>query len=158
MAAPSQAELVAQLKAVVDLAEELRDKAEEDAASIVGKIDALEQAYEGNNVGAVMSALSAVRASYSAAIGATRDLAAAHLEDWRGLITDSKSSAGDTIGLLADIYNYLHANSETFNSRNVTFGSPTAASGTGDGVMRRITADASDYPLEAVIAEVKTVT
>jgi len=59
------------------------------------------------------------------------------------------STASDSDSIFVDLFDYMHTNSQSVNSRNISFGSPSAAGGnTGDGSMVRQTVDEQDYAME----------
>jgi hypothetical protein len=57
--------------------------------------------------------------------------------------------------IMVKLRDYMHANSYSVNSRNITFGTPAAITGTGTGAIHRLTVDQDNYSLEGVFLEAK---
>lgn len=69
-----------------------------------------------------------------------------------GVAVDSDAiRAGQTPSarqLWADVFDYMHANSQSVNSRDFSFGSPSEGSNVGNGSVYRLTVDEHGYDLE----------
>lgn len=156
MASPSRAELEAQFRNIVHVMEELRELAEVDATNLVGLIDTVEQAIESDFAVGIASGMTALRNAYSATFGAAKQSLDSHFEDWRKFIVLSEASQGDTQGIITDIFNDWIRNNITINSRDFVYGTPTAASGVGDGTIARLTVDSEGFDLEGIQQDVKT--
>lgn len=104
-------------------------------------------ALKGDRSGAVFDGVALDQRS---SLGAVMDSTAAmnaHLEDLDLLVGNAASGEANRI---AQLRRYMHANSKTFLSRGITYGSPTAGgSNTGTGRIVRLVKDSLNYDLEA---------
>lgn len=154
MGSPSISENHAILKAAVDLCEELRKFASVNAANFVGKQDTLDQALEGDRTSQIAGAAQAMRGQINGALGAARALLEPIFMQYGKIIGAPES---DVQGVISRFVDYCIANSITFNSRVMSFGSVSAVgSPAGNGVIYRCTKDAYDYDIESVFADTKT--
>lgn len=155
MAAPSVAELKAQLPLVADLYKEIYRLCENDGADdIISIQDAIVQAMEGDAAAEITAGVEAIRR----AIGGARLIAgpmSGHLRDWgRFLDIPQTGSIGDIIDRMTQ---YFDDNSETVESRAFTYGAVVAGgSNVGSGTIHRVTTDALGYLIENSTPEVKT--
>lgn len=154
MGSPTIAENHAILKAAVDVCEELRKFASVNAANFVGKQDTLEQALEGDRTSQIASAAQAMRLQINGALGAARALLEPIFMQYGKIIGAPET---DVQGVISRFIDYCIANTITFKTRAMTFGSVTAVgSPAGNGVIYRCTKDAYDYDIESVFADTKT--
>jgi hypothetical protein len=73
-------------------------------------------------------------------------------------IATPNTKAGTLEQIWSDLYDYMHANTLTVESRNFTFGSVSAVTGTGNGTMIRCSVDERGYNLEGWWPDVYTAT
>lgn len=159
--APSLAEIQAQWRAGINVIEKARVFGDATLAGSGGLLDVLDQALEGEYTPA---ALSVFAESFRSIIAQAVDPAQAFnviypcLLEWGKLSGMSFGGAYTDAGsLFRAIYEYMHENSLTVESRAITYDtSATPGSGNiGNGAMSRLTKDWNDYNLEACHVETK---
>lgn len=164
---PTEAEVRAQWRAVVDVLEESRNFFDGTLAGSAGLFAALNATLEGEYTPTTIpNLLAGFRAQASSMVSA--DTARAMLEpvlyeyfnssEIRASATDTGYGSGftDLDEVWSALYDWFDANSYTVQSRNITFGSVSAAAGNvGNGSMARLTTDAKGYTREACTPEKK---
>lgn len=110
--------------------------------------DALVAAIEGEFTPSLVAAIRRARAQVHAA--ATSPDAAAAV--WAPVIADALRTAGltpqaDPVAMLADLRRYMAEAPIHIKARDITYGSPSAGSNTGNGSLLRCTVDKFGYPL-----------
>lgn len=151
MASPTFAELGTQTTNAVRLLDDLLT-----APAFVTNLDTLTQDMEGDYAEEILAAAKSIRAAYAGALGASR--ASALL--WPimkafGKVIGSPSTSAARI--FRDLFDYMAANAQRVESRNITFGSVAAGgSNAGNGTVYRLTTDKDSYAIEAVHLDVVT--
>jgi hypothetical protein len=153
MATPTEAEIQTQISKVVDLLEETKKFGADNAENYLALEDAVVQNLEGDYSDQVLAALAGLRASLAGTL--TSGTAAAILTPLFLSYAKVRSIPYRTI---PEIFRELHddfvANSKTVNSREITFAS-MSYSGTGNGVLNRLTEDKDGFDIENATAEAK---
>jgi len=163
---PSNAELQAQWKNIVDILETARVHADGTQFGAGGNVDVLIQSLEGEYTPeAVTAALSRLRANYAALVdpGTAAEFLTPILYDY-GQILAAEASLGfgsayrNPQDLARALYEYFVAKSYTVQSRDITFDTTATAGGSnvGNGAMSRLTVDENGFDLEACHVEKKT--
>lgn len=159
---PTESELVAQLVATVDVLDTLRNLFDGTMAGGGGKLDTLVQALEGEYTPTGLSAFANVtRAGMSDLVTPARASSALVpiLFDYARLISASGGFGGayrQPLDVARILYEWMHSNSDTVESRQITYGTPSAGgSNAGNGVLSRLTVDENGYALEACHVETK---
>jgi len=152
MATPTRPELVAQLKAIIHILQEVREFGNINAENWVDLEDALVQTLEGDNIDTVLNGTKSQRSSLASILVNTTPIEG-HLLDWPKFL-DKPSTAIQEI--ITDIYDDFVDNSETVLTRDITFAAAPAVVGTGTGTMVRHTVDAKGFDIEACFPEAKT--
>lgn len=172
MATPTEAEVQAQLRAAADLFETFRANVDGSLFNAGGKVDTLQQAAEGVYLPSMIDRLvTAYRDACSSLLsqGIARTILEPVLFEYgpilaaAGTETEGRGSAyREPRDLQRALYEWLHDNSETVQSRAITydttpttenFGKGTAI--VGNGALGRLTVDEFDYNLEACTVERK---
>lgn len=156
MPTPTEAEVQAQWKAAVDILESTRNYAD---GTLVGKLDTLEQALEGEYTPARLGLSSAqYRSQMSALLNPSRAIEFLEpvLFEYAPLIGfgGGYREAG---ALMRALYEHFHDNSYSVEERAITYDTSATAGGTnvGNGSMSRLTVDENGYNLEACHVETK---
>lgn len=161
---PTEAEIQVQLRALVDIFETARTHIDGTMAGGGGKFDTLIQALEGEYTPAELTALiQNIRANYAAIVDPATVLAGLEsiLFEYAKILAASAtdgygSGFRDSGELMSALYEWLHDNSDSVQSRAITYGTPAADGGNdGDLVFRRLTVDRNGYDLEACNVEKK---
>lgn len=154
---PTEAEVIAQWKAAVDLLENTRNYADGTVAPAAGLLDVLEQSLEGNYTpDALAGAGRRFRAGLSSLVSPARvqEFLTPLLFEYGGVIG---SGYRDTSRLMRALYEYMADGSVRVESRAITYDtSATAGAGNvGNGTMTRLTEDENGFNLEACHVETK---
>lgn len=158
MSSPTAAEIVTQLKGVVDILEEWRKFGEVNAKNFVSMEDTLVQSLEGDFSDQVLDGIASIRSTLAAGIAppAVQAAIAPLLRDWARHIM-SRPEITDPFAILDYMYRYFADNSLTIQTRAISFGSfAPGGSNVGNGTVLRVTTDARNYPIENVNVEAKT--
>lgn len=163
--APTEAEIQTQWKAAIDVLESLRAHADATQAAAGGKLDTLIQALEGEFTPVALSdEANRVRATLSTLVDDASALAmlAPIVREYANILSasaaDGFGAASTDIGELSTaIYDWLHANSDTIETRGITYDTTPTAGGSnaGNGTLSRLTEDGNGYALEACHVEKK---
>lgn len=151
MASPTSTELETQLKNAVALLDNLYT-----AQTVPADVDTYEQSIESDYAteqtqgAAIFRA--AVAASFSRARAVLEPILVAYAHHVAGVPERNAEAALDRI------YRYFVDNYKTVKSRAGTWATPGAFTGTGTGVLKRLTVDENNYALEAQHADAKRVT
>ena len=161
---PTEAEVQTQWKNLVNVLEKSRAYFDDDLVDPGGYIDVFVQSLEGEYLSiSGPSVVSRIRALCSSAVDANQAFAALEpvLLEY-GLILAASATLGYGSGFssAADVfpalYQWLHDNSATVATRNITYASVSAnGSNTGNAIVSRLTADRHGYSLEACHVEKK---
>lgn len=155
----SETEVQAQVKLAVDILRKLRSAAEQDANSVLVKIDALDQVLEGSFRGAMATAMNAVRAGYSSAMLARDPLLTACFRNYAKHVLNVdpfRNAVSDIIGI--HVYDKMIATGDRVLSRGLTIGQPSASgSPVGTGTLYVLTKDRKNFLLQATHIETKTI-
>lgn len=158
MSSPTAAEIIAQLKDVVDILEETRKFGEVNAKNFVTMEDTLTQAAEGDFSDQLLAGASLLRANLASVIAPASVQTAINpiLRDWARHIM-SRPELTDPFQILAFIYRYFADTASTIQTRAITFNTWAAGGGNaGNGTVLRVTTDSFNYPIENVNLELKT--
>jgi len=167
---PTQGEIEAQWADAIDILETFRNLVDDTMAGNAGKFDNLLQSLKGEYTPAELSSFVArFRNGCSGLMSPTlaRSVIAPCLFEFAALL-NSQPSGDATEGFGAGyrnpsqlwraLYEYMHSQTQTVESRNITFGSATAGgSNTGNGALSRLNVDQHGYAMEAVTVERKMV-
>jgi len=150
MATPTIAQLRTDLQNSVNILEKLRSFGETDATNLIGLIDTYKDAVNTNFPSQRTAGISAIRSAFSTAIAdsTVRSLLTPVLFDWGALVNAPEQSSGQAI--LDRMYQYFIDNAEFVQSRQITYGTPAAVTGTGTGQIHRLTVDDRNYALESL--------
>lgn len=156
---PTESEVQLQLSNAVDLLETFRAFADGTLAPASGKLDVLEQSLEGLYTPAALGTAAArYRAGLSALVSpdTIQSFITPVVFDY-GQLLGVRSGYAEVGRIMDAIYEHLHENSDTIQSRNITYDtSATAGVGNvGNGSMDRLTVDANGYDMEACHVETK---
>ena len=153
MASPTYDELVTQLKARVHIIEEFYKAVSTGASSFVTLQDTLAQAAEGDFLDAMLASVASDRASISAILS-PGNIKAALAPIFRMLGKHVMAvPETDVDSLFVRFYDYCITNSKNVNSRDITFGSVSSVTGTGNGTIHRCTADDTGNSIESITPE-----
>lgn len=161
---PTEAEIQTQLQNAVKYLEDMRNFIDGTVADGGGLWDVLEQSLEGRFTTAIAGVVRANRASMSQLIGPgnARALLFPILREYSDILaadaTDGYGAAyTNEVELIRALYEFLDDNSDTINSRDITFDTSATAGGSnvGNGAMGRVTVDARGYDIENVHVERK---
>lgn len=156
MPLPTEAEIQAQISAVVDLLEETRLYGHSSSPNYVTLWDTAMQAIETPLAERFARTLAAHRASFArtvepAVVAELLDPLLLTYAEVRGLVASSGIEA------IEELRDDLHSRSKSVQTRTFTFGSVTAGGGnTGNGTVNRLTVDRYGYDLEDQAADTKT--
>jgi hypothetical protein len=156
MSALSYANAWAQINAVVNLLQKLELFGNSASPNFDTLHQTLRAATSGDYKAQVLAAAQNMRGGLSSLLSpaATRALLSPAMLDIARAIDAPER---DYDGIMRRLYDYMHANSKTINSRGLTRGSPSAGgSNVGNGTVYRVTSDALGYALESSTSEVKT--
>lgn len=152
--APTRTEIDNQLKAVVDLIEEVRLAGSvTSGANVVDLEDVIVQAAEGKFSAQLLAAVGQLRARYSSVLGADANILRWILRTYMVLIG---SEATSDQAMLDALYQDFVDNSITVKERGYTLATPGSFTGTGNGTLYRLTVDANNHTFEHGIADTKT--
>jgi len=153
MASPTFAEKATQLKNAVGIAKDLNAT----AATLRTDIDTLEQSLEGDWVGDAAASAGSVRSSYDSIFGKFISLLAPHFQDLAKVINSNQTDPATLMdSVLGDLFQYFITNSQSVNSRNITFGSVSAGgSNVGTGTVYRLKTDRNSQDIEACAMSTK---
>lgn len=153
MASPTYDELIAQLKARIHIFEELYKAVSTGASSFVTLEDTLAQAAEGDFIDAMLASVASDRSTLSSILS-PGNIKAALAPIFRMLGRHVLAvPETDVDSLFVRFYDYCIANSKSVNSRNITFASVSAVTGTGNGTIHRCTVDDEGYAIESITPE-----
>lgn len=162
---PTEADIQTQWKNAVAIIENLRVRFDTDIVGAGGKLDTLTQSLEGEYLPSDYTRLMGLfRAgcselvSPSFASGIITPLLFEYAKILAGGTTTGIGSGYTSPGdLFYALYEWLHANGDTVQSRAITFDSSPSykAGNVGNGTLVRLTVDQNAYPLEAVTVERK---
>ena len=147
MAAPTQAEIQAQITNLGIITNEFRKYLAVNVTNYLGTEDVYVQSLETEFFGAAMAALSDLRGLFSTAtsIGQYQALFTPLLQEY-GRFIDATLTDVDTIFLR--LYQHFIDNALTVKSRDFTFGTPTFAAPTGNGIINRLNVDVEGFDIE----------
>ena len=150
--APTYGEVQTQIKAYVDILEDLRVNATA-TLDLLGLIDTAEQLAEGNQIIGYIRGLQAIRRGYASALNSS-----AVKGGMDALLRQMGKARSfperDPRAILVRLYRYMHDNSEHVQERAFAYGSPSAVGGgTGDGTLQRLNIDADGHEIEIGLAE-----
>lgn len=151
--AASYAEVQTQIKNAIAIFDKIYNANAVDGTNVLGLIDAFEQSLEGDRIAQAASAVRSLRGMQAGSIsrGTVRSILDPLLLE---LGKAQDFAEGTPQAILAREYRYFIENSKSVNSRAFSFGSPTADGGnTGTGLMRRISLDQDNQPIEIGNAE-----
>ena len=156
MAAPTEDEIQAQINRLILMLDE-GDKWNTSATkNVLAMYDAVVEGFKGEFAALAIQGADAFRATSSAlvspAIG-TQMLNAA----WRQYGKQQGFPERNPVQILDRLLVYFAEGSERVTPRTFTFGAPAAITGTGDGVVNRITKDRYDFDIEAATPEAKEI-
>jgi hypothetical protein len=146
MSSPTFSDVWAQIRAAVKLLRETYNFASQNTPNAVGLIDAIVSGAAGDRATEAARAAMRVRTQLAEILDRGRDLLDPLILELGPII---KSPRTDPTGVLADLREYMVANSQTVVTRGITRG--TVASGVGnvgDGTVFALTVDADDEPIE----------
>lgn len=162
---PTEAELQTMLTNVVDYLESTRNFIDGTVAGASGLWDVIEQSVEGRNTATAIPAALVRNRSAMSSLLAPPNAAALLLPIFRDyadiLAADATNGLGagleGTQELLQAIYDFWVANSDTVETRAITFDTTATAGGgnVGNGTMSRLTVDARAFDIESVHVERK---
>jgi hypothetical protein len=162
---PSEAEIRTIWRNTVDLLETVRANLDGSIAGNGNKLDTLLQSLEGEYTpSGVAGAASVFRAGCSSLIspGMVRSFLDPILYEYGKILSDSSTYGfgggfASSDELFRALYDWFIDNSDTVQSRNITFDTSAAGTGsnTGNGAMSRLTTDENGYDLEACTVETK---
>ena len=116
--------------------------------TLLGKLDTLEQALEGDYAPGLAAWTNRVRAAVANAHDQS-DLIRI-VREYGKLAGSPYATSSNTAGLHRDVWLYWNDNSKTVESRAITYATPSAnGSNTGDGLLSRLTEDARGNELES---------
>lgn len=163
---PTEAEIQTQLQNVVDVLETARNHIDGTMAGGGGKFDVLLQSLEGEYTPMELAALvGRIRSLYSAIIDPSSALQALEpiLFEYAKILAASAtdgfgSGYRDSGEIFSALYEWLHANTDSVQSRAITYNAAAADGGnTGNAVISRLTQDRYGYALEACHVEKKMI-
>lgn len=135
----SKAELWSQASLAIKIADEIFKFAGQNATNFLGLVDALQQVYEGDHIGATNSQITSFRSQLNSICGSASLLNAVLIELAK---VGYNSIATTASAALDDIAKGMSAASETVKNRAWTYGSISATAGnTGSGTIYRLTTD-----------------
>ena len=146
------AEVWAQRKALIDV----WYTSLTNASSLLTKLDTYTQALEGDGAMEAAALARQYRSAYASAMDRVAAADARHLIDLKRAI--GSSAAASSARFWLDLSEYMITNSQSVNSRAITYGSVSAGGGNvGTGTIYRLTEDERDKPIEAVVLDVASV-
>lgn len=165
MSGVTEAQVQTQMRLAVDILEDFRAHADTQAGTS-GQLRTLEEAIIGEFTSRLTDATRSFRDGMSALQGTDtiRSFLDPILKEYAAIIsadaTDSFGGAYEDVDDILDaLYEFLHNNSATIESRQISFNataiSQTKGSTTGKGALRRLTVDENGYDLEACTVEKK---
>ena len=161
MAAPTKAQLITELQAIVDWTTENRNYASVNAKNVVDLQDAMETVLKGDFNDQITAGSQAIRGAINSAVISGRLLLDPHFRKWARLIDAdpafNSNVAADVQFILSDVFDFLLAEGDSVNSRDITFGAPTSF-GAGKGTIQRLTKDENALDIENGHSELKIVT
>jgi len=122
--------------------------------SVVTKIDTAIKASEGQGAPESVRRLRRTRSGYASLLDDFRAVIDPRLPDLARII-GSGARAGTRV-FWRDVREYMVANSEDVNGRNIAFGAIAGGSNVGNGTIHRLTIDEYDHAIEAVFIDVVT--
>lgn len=158
---PTLAEIQAQWRAGINVLEKTRVHADEVVAGAGGLLDVLAQALEGEYTPTALAVFGEqVRAILSSSIDPQRALDVIYpcLLEWGKLSGMTFGGAyTDARMLMRAVYEYMHTNTLTVESRAITYDTSATAGGAnvGNGAVSRLTVDWNGYSLESCHVETK---
>lgn len=154
MASPTEAEIITQFRAAVDILDEQLNWTRDNATNLIGLIDTLEQAMEGDWIEDLADGLRSIRSFNDAALRQHEPLLLPILRAWGRIMQTPEETTG---ALVARLYDRFIATGDRIASRQFTYGAAAAGGGNaGNGTLLRVTRDGRGFDLEACHAEVKT--
>lgn len=152
MTLASEAQMKTQIGKLCDLLHETYNYGSVNTPNLVTMIDSVEADLRGEHVARTASGIRAFRGAIGSALSPSviRGLLGPALVDLAKVYGLTVNSDVDAV---RRIYEYMHNNSLSVNSRGFSFGSPGSFSGTGNGNIRRLTKDVKGYDIEVGIAE-----
>lgn len=159
---PSEAEVQAQLVAVVDILETQRAHIDGTMAANAGPLDVLLQAIEGTYTPDLVPLAQSYRATLSSLIDSStaRGMLDPVLFEYGRIITDFGGAYTTADELSVALYDWFVTNGTTIQSRAITYDTSATAGGSnvgggGGSEMSRLTVDAQGYNIEACHVEKK---
>lgn len=143
----------AQLVATVDLQEEVRFKGESAVKSVLSLIDAIDVVGKGDFNATLIAAARNYRTRYSAVLAGDTALLTPVLRHFMRFLG---KQATDPRAMLDELYDDFVANAITIRSRGFVLATPPAFTGTGNGVLLRLTVDENNFAFEHGIPDTKT--
>lgn len=149
MASPTYAELIAQWKQLVKLANETYKFGHANSPNYLTVKDTLEQALEGDYTAQIAQAANNGAAALSNVISSLQPAFNAWMLQFAKLTTEPSSNAD---AILRAAYRYFVDNTKTFVTRDITRGAmATGGTNTGTGVVPVVLVDSENYAIEDFI-------
>lgn len=153
MADPTEAEIKTQISNLVNIFNELRLFGGVNATNLLGLIDTYEQSLEGEYNDRASATVAAMRAAYAASMDQLGPALTPQLRSYGRLKAFPES---DPVAIMARLYQYMVDNTLSVNSREFTFGTPSAGgSNVGNGVINRLNLDENGFDIEAQTPDAK---
>ena len=124
----------------------LLDSARTEATSQLTLLDTYKQSLEGTFASSAGAA--AWRAACDSWLRTAQQIITPHLQDLADVI--GSDAAVGSRDFWYDLSEYMHANSETLNSRDIVYGTVAGSTGTGNVTIERLTVDWNGYDLESL--------
>lgn len=157
MANPTEAVIILQLQAAVDLLEESSKYGRSNSKNVLGMLNTLETAYAGDWLDEAEGAAQAIRSALAGVV--SRQVAAAILRPFikqylKSVVGRTDLQSDDE--MFDELYRYYVENGKRVQSRAFTFGTPSAAgANVGTTQIIRLTKDQYNYDIEAAHIESK---
>lgn len=150
MASPTFAEAMTQIANILHIPEEHLKWLNSNATNYQDLEDTLVTSLETDFAPEITAALSSIRTTESAVIDLAAGMLAPALRTVAKVIGSNRT---DIDGILDDLYDYMIDNSQSVNSRAISYGSASAGgSNVGDGTFYRVTADENGENIENIAA------
>lgn len=148
MASPTFVEVMNQIKQVVLIYDNLKNS----GVTYLSNVDAYQQLLEGDNSVNAANIEESTRNSLSNLIRNGGEVVKFHLLDMAKTIGSPQQTAEELLDPIdGDLFQYFIDNAQSLNSRNLTIGSPAAATGNvGTGIITRLSIDRNSQAIEAV--------
>lgn len=155
MATPTRAEVQSQWSNAVALLKATKNFGISNSPNWIGLEDTAIQSLESELSDEIASAIFARRTDLQNVLANSSDLQRPHLKSYAVHILRSPELTDPQL-ILNRLYQDFIDNTLRVNSRQFTFGTPSAITGTGNGVIFRLTKDENNFDLEAQHPDLKT--